>query len=277
MNQSRYQLIALDIDGTLLNSEKEITPDTEAMVHRAFRAGKQVVLSTGRSFAELEEILQHFPEMRYGICESGALVFDRELEQPIAGHPIPLDIVCQAAEIARQRDVLIHIFQKGRPVICRHQIEQLDAYQIPYFRSMFQRYSLQVTDALDYCLALPAPSIEKINLYHHSTQERTVTQSLLSHLPLELVDSEKTSLELSATQVDKGRGLRELCAHLNIPVETTIAVGDSFNDAAILRAAGLAVGMGNAAEPVRRLCDVIVRDCDHDGVAEAIRTHLLTE
>jgi Cof subfamily protein (haloacid dehalogenase superfamily) len=277
MNQSRYQLIALDIDGTLLNSEKEITPDTEAMVHRAFRAGKQVVLSTGRSFAELEEILQHFPEMRYGICESGALVFDRELEQPIAVHPIPLDIVCQAAEIARQRDVLIHIFQKGRPVISRHQMEQLDAYQIPYFRSMFQRYSLQVTDALDYCLALPAPSIEKINLYHHSTQERTVTQSLLSHLPLELVDSEKTSLELSATQVDKGRGLRELCAHLNIPVETTIAVGDSFNDAAILRAAGLAVGMGNAAEPVRRLCDVIVRDCDHDGVAEAIRTHLLTE
>lgn len=192
MNQSRYQLIALDIDGTLLNSEKEITPDTEAMVHRAFRAGKQVVLSTGRSFAELEEILQHFPEMRYGICESGALVFDRELEQPIAVHPIPLDIVCQAAEIARQRDVLIHIFQKGRPVISRHQMEQLDAYQIPYFRSMFQRYSLQVTDALDYCLALPAPSIEKINLYHHSTQERTVTQSLLSHLPLELVDSEKT-------------------------------------------------------------------------------------
>ena len=277
MNQSRYQLIALDIDGTLLNSEKEITPDTEAMVHRAFRAGKQVVLSTGRSFAELEEILQHFPEMRYGICESGALVFDRELEQPIAVHPIPLDIVCQAGEIARQRDVLIHIFQKGRPVISRHQMEQLDAYQIPYFRSMFQRYSLQVTDALDYCLALPAPSIEKINLYLHSTLERTVTQSLLSHLPLELVDSEKTSLELSATQVDKGRGLRELCAHLNIPVETTIAVGDSFNDAAILRAAGLAVGMGNAAEPVRRLCDVIVRDCDHDGVAEAIRTHLLTE
>ena len=56
------KMLILDIDGTLLNSEKEITPDTEAMVHRAFRAGKQVVLSTGRSFAELEEILQHFPE-----------------------------------------------------------------------------------------------------------------------------------------------------------------------------------------------------------------------
>ena len=275
MNQVRYQLIALDIDGTLLNNNKEITPDTEAMVHRAIQAGKQVVLSTGRSFAELEEILGHFPEMRYGICESGALIFDLKQKEPIAVHPIPLDVVRQAAEIARCRDVLIHIFQQGRPVISRHQMNQLDDYHIPYFRPMFQRYSLQVEDALAYCLALPNPSIEKINLYHHTTQERTVTQTLLSHLPLELVDSEKTSLELSAAQVDKGRGLQELCAHLDIPVEATIAVGDSFNDAAILNAAGLAVGMGNAAEPVRKLCDVIVADCDHDGVAEAIQRYLL--
>lgn len=275
MNQGCYQLIALDIDGTLLNTRKEITPDTEAMVHRAFRAGKQVVLSTGRSFAELEEILDHFPEMRYGICESGALIFDRNRPEPIAVHPIPLDVVRQAAEIARRREVLIHIFQQGRPVISRHQMDQLEDYHIPYFRPMFQRYSLQVEDALDHCLGLPKPSIEKINLYHHSTQERTVTRTLLAHLPLELVDSEQTSLELSAVQVDKGRGLRELCAHLDVPVEATIAVGDSFNDAAILQAAGLAVGMGNAAEPVRQLCDVIVADCDHDGVAEAIRRYLL--
>lgn len=275
MNQGRYQLIALDIDGTLLNTRKEITPDTEAMVHRAFQAGKQVVLSTGRSFAELEEILDHFPEMRYGICESGALIFDRNQPEPIAVHPIPLDVVRQAAEIARRREVLIHIFQQGRPVISRHQMDQLEDYHIPYFRPMFQRYSLQVEDALDHCLGLPKPSIEKINLYHHSTQERTVTRTLLAHLPLELVDSEQTSLELSAAQVDKGRGLRELCAHLDVPVEATIAVGDSFNDAAILQAAGLAVGMGNAAEPVRQLCDVIVADCDHDGVAEAIRRYLL--
>lgn len=275
MNQGCYQLIALDIDGTLLNTRKEITPDTEAIVHQAFRAGKQVVLSTGRSFAELEEILEHFPEMRYGICESGALIFDRNRPEPIAVHPIPLDVVRQAAEIARRREVLIHIFQQGRPVISRHQMDQLEDYHIPYFRPMFQRYSLQVEDALDHCLGLPKPSIEKINLYHHSTQERTVTRTLLAHLPLELVDSEQTSLELSAAQVDKGRGLRELCAHLDIPVEATIAVGDSFNDAAILQAAGLAVGMGNAAEPVRQLCDVIVADCDHDGVAEAIRRYLL--
>ena len=84
MKEQTYQLIALDIDGTLLNTNKEITPDTEAAVHRAFAAGKEVVLSTGRSFAELAEILDTFPEMRYGICESGALIFDRQSDTPIA-------------------------------------------------------------------------------------------------------------------------------------------------------------------------------------------------
>ena len=92
-----------------------------------------------------------------------------------------------------------------------------------------------------------------------------------------MVDSEKTSLELSAAGVDKGAGLRTLCAHLGVPVEAAVAVGDSYNDAAVLRAAGLAVGMGNSPEPVRRLCDVIVADCDHDGVAEAIRRFLFRE
>lgn len=275
MTRMPYQLIALDVDGTLLNSKKRITPDTELMLHRAFRAGKHVVLSTGRSFAELKGILERFPEMRYGICESGALVFDLQREKPVAVHPIPLNIVCQAAKVARSRDVLIHVFQNGRPVISRHQMEQLEEYQIPYFRTMFQRYSVQVKDAMEYCLGLPNPSIEKINLYHHTVDERTITQSLLAHLPLELVDSEKTSLELSAAHVDKGRGLRELCTHLKIPMEATIAVGDSFNDAAILRAAGLAIGMGNAAKPVRELCDVMVQDCDHDGVAEAVKRYLL--
>ena len=82
MKEQSYQLIALDIDGTLLNTNKEITPDTEAAVHRAFAAGKEVVLSTGRSFAELAEILDTF--------SGDALWHLRERRphfRPAVGHP----------------------------------------------------------------------------------------------------------------------------------------------------------------------------------------------
>ena len=74
MKEQSYQLIALDIDGTLLNTNKEITPDTEAAVHRAFAAGKEVVLSTGRSFAELAEILHRMmsPDARQELTSESA-------------------------------------------------------------------------------------------------------------------------------------------------------------------------------------------------------------
>ena len=200
MNQSRYQLIALDIDGTLLNSEKGDHPRIQRPWFTGpFGPESRWCSSTYCSFAELEEILQHFLEMRYGICESGALVFDRELEQPIAVHPIPLDIVCQAAEIARQRCADSH-FPKGRLVISRHQMEQLDAYQIPLLPFHVPALLPPGDRCPDYCLALPPPLHRKNQSVSPLTQERTVTQSLLSHLPLELVDSEKTSLELSATR-----------------------------------------------------------------------------
>lgn len=84
-------------------------------------------------------------------------------------------------------------------------------------------------------------------------------------------------LELSPAAVDKGIGLEMLCKYLNIPVEETIVVGDSFNDLPILRKAGLSVAVANAREQVRELCDVMVTDNEHDGVREAIETYLMAE
>ena len=67
----------------------------------------------------------------------------------------------------------------------------------------------------------------------------------------------------------------QLCEYLGIPVEETIAVGDADNDIEVLKTAGLAIAMGNAAEHVKAIADVMVADCDHDGCAEAIGKYLL--
>ena len=94
-------------------------------------------------------------------------------------------------------------------------------------------------------------------------------------LPVEMVDAESSSLELTAIGVDKGVGLTKLCEALGIPVSASIAVGDADNDLSVLRAAGLAVAMGNALDSVKAISDVTVADCDHDGCAEAIYKYLL--
>ena len=90
-----------------------------------------------------------------------------------------------------------------------------------------------------------------------------------------MVHAESSSLELTATGVDKGVGLTKLCEALGIPVSASIAVGDADNDLSVLRTAGLAVAMGNALDSVKAVSDVTVADCDHDGCAEAIYKYLL--
>ena len=73
-----YRLIALDIDGTLLNSELKVTPRTREAIRRAAEAGKYVALSTGRSLSEIRDVVRDIPEIRYMVCESGGRVYDRE-------------------------------------------------------------------------------------------------------------------------------------------------------------------------------------------------------
>ena len=68
-----YRLIAVDMDGTVLNSKKEITPRTVEAIRKALDAGYEVVLSTGRSLSEVEQYLKLFPQMRYAILCSGAV------------------------------------------------------------------------------------------------------------------------------------------------------------------------------------------------------------
>lgn len=94
-------------------------------------------------------------------------------------------------------------------------------------------------------------------------------------MPLELANSEETSLELSAIGTTKGTGLMKLCQHLKLDMSEVISVGDADNDLDVLSKAGLAVAMKNANDNVKKIADVIVADCDNDGVAEAIEKYLL--
>ena len=90
-----------------------------------------------------------------------------------------------------------------------------------------------------------------------------------------LANAETTSLEISAKNTTKGLGLQKLCEHLGISIDEAIAVGDADNDLDVLKRAGLSVAMGNANDNVKKIADVVVEDCDHDGCVQAIEKYLL--
>ena len=255
-----YQLIALDLDGTLLNSRKEIPDEAVQAIRQVCTAGKTVVFDTGRAVPELAEQIDLLPEVRYAIFASGAGLYDTREKKAFGLQGISAAQAKRILGVARTKDIMPQLVLADRDVIQASHMERLEYYHMGVYRPMYEKAMTLVPDIYAFADSCAEPFL-KINLYHAEVPERI----------RELVYSEISSLECSAGGVSKGAGLERLCALLNIPPEACIAVGDADNDLPMLRTAGLGVAMGNSPNYVKTAADRIVSDQDHGGCAEAIR------
>lgn len=265
-----YQLIALDIDGTLLNSRKEVPADVTAAIRAACAAGKTVVFDTGRAVSELTELFALLPEVRYAVYASGAGLYDVREHRTFGLCPLPEAQIRRILSIARTKDVMPQLVLPVEDVIQRSHMEDLEHYRMGLYRPLYEKAMTLVPDIYAFAENCPEP-ILKLNLYHTDPEERILTRRQVETPELEMVFSEATSLESSAAGVNKGSGLERLSGLLGIPLSECIAVGDADNDIPMLQTAGLGVAMGNAAEHVKAAADLVVSDCDHGGCAEAVR------
>ncbi len=269
-----YQLLAADMDGTLLNTEKVIPEGNRRAVNRALEMGKHVILSTGRCMAELREFFPLFPNMRYLLAESGACIYDLAEQRVIRQLTLEPTVAERILRYARGRDVMIQALVYGQAVMNASHVAQLAHFRMAHYEKHFRKTGELVEDVCGYCERIGWQA-EKICLYHTSPEARERTLDFVRELPVTPVFSEETSLELTPVGADKGAGLEFLCAYLHIPLAQTIAVGDGFNDMSILRKAGLAVAVANAEDAVKAACDAVVADNDSCGVQQAIEDYLL--
>lgn len=269
---SKYELIALDMDGTLLNSHKKISKPTIKAIEKAIDNNKQVVLSTGRAVAELELYKNELASIQYGVLESGSLVYDFKDQKIIYQEIIPFSLIKKILEFVCDEDIMIHFLTNGKSIIHRNNRNNLKKYQMQIYQSLFNKIATPIDNFYEYA---KNNKIEKINLYHTCSQARENTYNKLKELPLTFTFAETSSLEISPLNITKAHGLIKLCNYLKININNTIAVGDANNDFDVLKAAGLAIGMQNANSKIKNICDVIVSDNDHDGCKEAIEKYLL--
>ena len=264
-----YRLAALDLDGTLLNSRKEIPPEAVQAVRAVCTAGKTVVFDTGRAVPELADQIALLPEVRYAVFASGAGLYDIREKRVFGLRGLSEALVERIFAVARPKDLMPQIVLPDADVIQASHMENLEHYHMGVYRPMYEKAMTLVPDIYAFAASCTEPFL-KINLYHADPEERIRTRAQLDIPDLERVYSEVSSLECSPRGVSKGSGLERLCALLGIPMAECIAVGDADNDIPMLRAAGLGVAMGNAPDYVKTAADRIVSDLDHGGCAEAV-------
>lgn len=269
-----FKLFATDLDGTLLNTKKGISPGNSAAIHNALDQNKIIIFSTGRCLGEVGYLMRDFPAMRYVICESGANVYDCYQKQLIFSKLLEKKVSEKILQYALGRDIMIQVMLDGNSVISKKHMEKLEYYRASQYQEHFRKTSVIVQDFRELCQK-SGWKIAKFCLYHPDVEAREITRSYCEGLPVVLSDAEESMLEISPEGIDKGVGLERLCEHLKISLEETIVIGDSYNDLPILKKAGLSVAVENAREEVKNFCDVIVADNDHDGVKEVIEKYLI--
>lgn len=271
-----YQLIAVDMDGTLLNSKKEITARSAAAVCEALQRGYYVAIATGRCYSQIQKYLAQFPAMRYAITSSGAAIADRAEDRIVCSTDLSAQTAAALVEASLASDVFPILFTDGRAFYRPDLLGDMEKYDLVIYRNTIASACTPISNLEQHFLRTPHP-VEKIDLYFASPAERAAYLARVGDAAAQMTPCDYAGLEINAPDVDKGTGLAALCDYLHIPLSDAIAIGDAENDVSMLRVAGLAVAMGNALDAVKAEADVIAPDCDHDGVADTIERYLLAQ
>lgn len=265
----KYKLLAVDMDGTLLNSQKKVSPRTVAALAELAGRGVFVVTSTGRGRAEINDYPDVIKLMNYGVLNSGGLLFDFVRDEPIAIHGVDEPTILKLIDFGLEERAMIHLLTTKKSVAREADIQNMAAFDMAVYFDMFNRICERCDDFKGYVHAHPGEVI-KVNLYHRNAESRDRNLARMREMNLSISFAEAFNLEAAPANITKASGLIELCEFLKIDVAEAVAIGDAHNDREVLQVAGLGVAMGNASDEIKNLADLVTLDNDNDGVAAAI-------
>ena len=273
------RLIALDLDGTLLNTEKRLSDRSCEALTRAAAAGIEIVPTTGRFFDGIPEAVRTLPFLRYAITINGAAVFDVRRGENLTKAELPLERALEIMEAVEGLPVLVDCYQDNAGWMSRSMWERVEDFvDLPYARRLVRETRRPIPD-LTAMLRARGRGVQKLQLIVKDPDLRT---RLLRELPeryphLSVTSSWANNVEINDADAHKGRALQSLAERLGLRPDQTVAFGDGLNDVTMLRAAGLGVAMANACPEALAAADAVTADCDHDGVAAAIEKYVLED
>lgn len=264
----------LDMDGTTLNDQKQISEETLEALEAAVKAGHEVVIATGRAPEGIGKMLEQYGLDRIGchyvIGFNGANMVDVRSGEVLYRRPLPSDTLCRLIDLSRERQIYLQIYEGGR-IYTEKPDENLEGYR--------KRIRLTVEIVPD-LKAVPSGEVCKaLAVNMQSANELVKFQNLLMEEMGDQIDSffsNPAFLEIVPKGISKGTALEAFCARLGIPASNSVAVGDENNDLSMIRAAGIGCAVANASAEVRAAADYVTkRDNNHSAVAEVVRRFLL--
>jgi Cof subfamily protein (haloacid dehalogenase superfamily) len=272
------QLIALDLDGTLLNSAKQVTSRTLQALEKAAAQGVVIVPSTGRSVEGIPNKIACLPFIQYALTLNGAVVANIRTKELVHQCNFSKEEALYLWNYLQKYDALCDCAIDGELYMEQQTFLRLADYGQSPERIALMRSTRKETFSVREMLLRTDTKTAKMNLLFNDLQKRLNAKYELEQIPfVEVSSSLERNLELNKKGGNKGNGLLALAEYLGIQKDQIMACGDSDNDYSMIKAAGLGVAMENGLEEIKKIADAITLSNDQDGVAYAIEQWVLKE
>ncbi|WP_159722363.1 HAD family hydrolase [Enterococcus sp. CSURQ0835] len=250
------KLIALDIDGTLLNSQKEPLESTMRALQVLRRAGHLVIIASGRSRLLAGPVIHELGCTNYILCNGSAAFLDHE---QIYKHLLDREALARLLEFAKARQVDVSLFSLDA-------LGRVSDFDFP-----------RVKDAMD-SFNGPIPPFEPDYMAHHEIYQGCVFYDRAMDAEFEQAFPEfrfvrwhQNSVDVIPNHGSKAQTILALAERVGIKPENVITFGDGNNDVEMLQLAGTGVAMGNASMHVQQAANLVTDTNDHDGIFKALR------
>lgn len=272
------RLIALDMDGTCLNSQGVCSPYTRQVIRQLLDRGYLVVPATGRAYAGLLEETLPLQGIQYVISADGAIITRCKDNQRIYQRLIPCQAAARlAADLANGTNCVYYHRDDAacsHIMVCRSReiFQALKKYpeQDEFWEGILQ-------EGLDRQILAEGRDVVKMGMWFPPEEGFEGYEALVRqrYPKISFFRADDNVLEFTAAETSKGKALQALAKELGIPMEQTLAIGDNGNDVEMIQCAGIGVAMGNAIPEAKRWADWVTGTQDEDGAARFLADFLL--
>ena len=272
------KLIAIDMDGTLVDDEKQIPEENLKALKECSDRGIEIVPATGRTLKGIPKKLKELAGVRYGITVNGAVVADLKREKIISTCRLSAELAVEVMTMAKESgdDIMYDAYVNGIGYTSEEFYDQFPRFiHSEALARLLMGARRAVPDHIQW-IREHAGEVDKINMFFTSQGARERMRRRLQQNPgLWVSSSLPCNLEINAAGADKGGALVKLADYLGISRDATMAFGDGENDLTMIQKAGIGVAMENGTPAVKEAADYITLSNEEAGVAAAIRRFVL--
>lgn len=276
-DKKKIRMIGLDLDGTLLTTDKVLTEHTKEVLRKAIDQGVVVLPATGRPLTGVPREMLEFPGIRYAVTANGARIVDIQEERTLYEELVSYENGRKVLEICGKYDALLEVYYNGVGYAEERGLKRIrDFVPKAPMAAYIENTRKPVKNVIEMYNQKKSPTDKVQAIFASETDCKKAwkeVEDLISDI--EITGALCNNIEVNAKGVNKGKALLMLGKILGIKREEIVAFGDGLNDTVMLQEVGFGIAMDNAIEAVKAAADEVTLSNDEEGVAVAIEKYVL--